>query len=286
MRFELVQACILVPALIISVACSRQQIEGKGPDNILAVVNGEPVTEDDLAMVLDVHGRRQSPEARREAVSGLIDRELLYQRGLELGLDKDAKYRDMVRIMEMRLREASRAEMARRVMSTQIASRVAVSEEDVRRYYEKHEEQITTEVRLLIVNVPDEQAGQRVLERVRTGQTFEKAAAEQPLQPLRAGASARDSGFLPWNQVPAEWADAIYGLEADAVSTVLNSRRTGACIVKLIEKRKNKDAAFDRMSASIMTRLRDQRVQDEYDRYVADLRNRAKIIKDERRNAS
>ncbi len=277
---------MILSVLVLPTACTRQNTGGGTPETVVALVNGAPVTEDDIAMAVDVHGRRQSPEARQEALRELIDRELLYQEGLKLGLDSDAKYRDMVRMMELRLREATHTEMARRVMSTRIASSVNITDADTRRYFDENKARITTEVRLQILNLPDVQAGQAALQLVKAGQPIEKAAPEQPGR-MQGAAALRDTGFLRWNQVPTEWTDAVDALSPGAVSDVLSSTKTGICIVKLVERRTITDATYERMSAGIMNRLRDLRVEEAYERHVADLRSRAKIvIKDERRKAS
>ena len=44
---------------------------------------------------------------REQALQDLIDEELLYQKGLKLGLDKDAKYKNALKVMEARMKRSS-----------------------------------------------------------------------------------------------------------------------------------------------------------------------------------
>jgi parvulin-like peptidyl-prolyl isomerase len=63
---------------------------GALPEGVVAVVNGEPIAEQDyLRMIAAVGGERRAPldaEDRRRILDRLIDEELLVQRGLALGL--------------------------------------------------------------------------------------------------------------------------------------------------------------------------------------------------------
>lgn len=277
---------LLVFSLLFPTACTRQKTEGSARDNVLAIVNGEKITEDDLSLVLPQGHSQISPEAKSQALDDLVNQELLYQQGLKLGLDRDAKYRDLITIMELRLKQVRRAEMARRVMSTRIAASVDVSEEDARRFYAQNESKIMKNLHLAIARFQDEQAGRTALASMQAGKAFETVAAEVS-QARLVGAEPWDAGFLQWNQIPAEWSDAVYSLSPGGISDVLSSKKTGVCVVKLIDQKTNADATYERMSGSIMNRLRDQRIREAYDRYLAELRTQAKIVnKNERRKAS
>ena len=94
-------------------------------------------------------------------------------------------------------------------------------------------------------------------------------------------------GFLHWNQIPVEWVDAVYALKKGEISGVLSSQRSGIYIIKLVDRRKNPDAALERVSASIMNRLVDMRGREAYSHYIEELKREARIVKpDERRKPS
>jgi peptidyl-prolyl cis-trans isomerase C len=92
-----------------------------------------------------------------------------------------------------------------------------------------------------------------------------------------AGREPWDLGFLSWDQIPVDFVDAVYQLKPGEVSEVVRSKRTGHQIFKLFGFRKNPKADFSAASGIIMNRLRDQKVLEAYEQYVADLRKEAKI---------
>lgn len=274
--------------VLCSAGCQSSKADGSAPDNILAIVNGEAITEDDLYLVLnDVHGPGKGSESRAEAIEDLINQELLYQQGRKLGLDKDLKYRNIIKVMEMRVREFKRAEMARRVTSTRIAATVNVTDEDARKYYAKNEAAISADFRFFVIQFPDEYKAREAHQKIKEGLPFETVASR--FYPLVPGGNTPpwDSGFLHWNQVPVEWAGVLSVMKKGDLSGVLISPRAGISVLALIETRKNTDATFEVMSASIMSRIRDMRISEAYDRHIQDLRKASKIVKhEERRNSS
>jgi parvulin-like peptidyl-prolyl isomerase len=177
--------------------------------------------------------------------------------------------------------------MARRVRSTQIDPKAEVTREDARKYYDEHTEMISTDLHIAALRFPDEEKARAALERIMGGAAFESVAREMHPHALPGKPSPWDMGFLHWNQIPAELTDAVYALRKGEVSGVLSGRRSGMFIVKLIDRKKNPEAAFERMSAAVMMRLRDLRAMQEYERYIEGLKKEAKITKhEERRKAS
>ena len=175
-------------------ACSRQSEHAV--DNVIVTVNGSAITEDDLALFMDGgHAVRETPEVRARMIEELVNQELLYQQGLKLGLGKDAKYRNQVTIMEMRLREFKRAEMARQVASTKIAASVNITEEDAQRYYRQNEPMITTDLRLFILRFRTEDEARSAYEKITAGATFETVAGQLRSMAALASTSDWDYGY-------------------------------------------------------------------------------------------
>ena len=276
---------VLFFVLLIYPSCKSKEVDKIRPESVLAKVNGVAVTEDDLYLRLEGgHGGRITPEMRAQALEDLINQELLYQQGLKLGLDKDAKYRNTVKVMEMRLQEFKRAEMARRVGSTQIAATVNVTEDDVNQYIDANAERLRTEFRLGMIRFTDEAEAQEALAKIRSGATFESVARGKYPHAQKTDKAPWDLGYIQWHQIPFEWRETVDQLGRGEVSSVLQGKRMGFSIIKLIDRRKNPKADFERMRAGIMNRLRDEQVAKAYEKYINTLKNEAKIIKYEERS--
>ena len=257
-------------------------------DVVLATVNGREITRGELDFwLMGGHGQRITPELRAQALDNLIETELMYQKGLELGLDKDAKYRAAVRDLELRLEAAKRKEMVRRIGNVEIAAKVQIKPEDGRAYFEANKAAITTDYHLGAITFPSVEAAQQAVDEIKAGKTFEEVAERSaPRRPLKAeGAKPEeakpvwDLGFLSWNQMPAEWAAAVGSMKVGEVSGVVQGARVGIRIFKVIETRANDKATFETVQGVIMNRLRDERVEAYQKKYVDDLKAKAKIAR-------
>lgn len=275
---------LLSLALLLVAACKPKDGFPVKNEGLLATVNGAEITEDELFLKLQGgHGVTMTPEARQRALDELITEELLYQKGVKLGLDRDVKYRNAVRVMEQRVKAFKRAEMARHLRSTRIAATVAITQEDVNSYYDEHVSMISADLHLLGIKFPDEVEAQAAYDRIQSGADFETIARERTARFPKENNVPWDMGFLHWSQVPLEWTESLYALEKGETSAVLSSKRSGIYILKLVGKRKNPDAARERVSAALMNRLQDLRISDAYERYVDQLKREARIVKQEER---
>jgi peptidyl-prolyl cis-trans isomerase C len=283
MKSKTLTLCTLLFTLLVFPACKAKDDIQVKKESLLATVNGVAITEDDLSLKLQGgHSGNITPQMREQALQELIDEELLYQKGLKLGLDKDAKYRNAVKIMEARIKAFKRSEMARLMKGSKIASTVNITNEDVKKYFSEHEAMIANDLHLFGIRFPEEGEARAAYERMKS-ESFEAVAREKFARLPKGKAAPWDMGFLHWNQIPIEWADAVYALKKGEVSGVLSSQRSGIYIVKVVDRRKNPDAALERVSASIMNRLVDMRGREAYNHYIDELKREARIVKPEER---
>jgi len=269
---------ILVPA---SMGCTTKKDSGEFPKKegkVVAKVNGIALTEEDLTFRLPAaHGGRMASGNQPKALDDLINEELIYQQGLKIGLDKDPGYQARIARIERQLAHAKRAEMMRRVYNTQVAAKIEVSHQDAKKYYDEKINQITTDLHLGVLSFSNKEGAEEALKKVRGGSPFESIARSVMGSQVAAGREPWDLGFLSWDQIPVDFVDAVYQLKPGEVSEVVSSKRTGYQVFKLFGVRKNPKADFAVVSGVIMNRLRDKRVLEAYEQYVADLRQEAKI---------
>ena len=263
------------------VGCTKKNEPNEKPElesKILVKVNGTPITEEDLTFRLHgVHGQRKATGDQQKALDDVITEELLYQRGLKIGLDKDPGYRAQIAKLEHQLAIAKRAEMTRRVYNTQVAAKIEITHSDARNYYDKNANQITTELHLGVISFNNEEPAKEALQKIRGGATFEYVARSVMGNQVSAGREPWDLGFLSWGQIPFDFVEAVYKLKPGEVSDVVSSQRTGSQIFKLFGVRKNPKADFASVSGLIMNRLRDEKIMEAYKQYVENLKKEAKI---------
>jgi parvulin-like peptidyl-prolyl isomerase len=283
MKSKILTLFTLIIMIHVLAACKANDAASGKKEGLLATVNGVAITEDDLNLRLQAgHAGNITPQMREQALEDLIDEELLYQKGMKLGLDKDAKYQNALKVMEARMKAYKRAEMARMLKGSKIVSSVNVTNDDVKKYFAEHEAMIATDLHLLGIRFPDEGQARTASERMKS-ESFETVAREKFAHAPRGKAVPWDMGYLHWNQIPIEWVDAVYALKKGEVSGVLSSQWSGTYIVKLVDRRKNPDAALERMSAGIMNRLVEMRTREAYGNYLGELKREARIVKPEER---
>jgi parvulin-like peptidyl-prolyl isomerase len=259
--------------------CKGTVKKEQGRQVVLATVNGVHILGDEVVARLGGHGDGIDQAAKDKAIDAVIADELLYQKAVKLGFDKDPKFQDSVRMMEMKIMAYKRAEMGRRVRDTQIASHVAVTEQEAKDYYEKHADEFGTDLHLGVLQFPDAVKAGETAARVSSGTPFEKIAAEQFADAPKKMHRAWDKGFLHWDQVPAAFTGDVYRLKKSEVSGVLVSGPSEAYIVKVIDRRKNTTATFDKVKPTIENRLWTVKGRAAYESYIAQLQREASIKK-------
>ncbi len=253
----------------------RREIKGK----IIARINGTPLTEEDLNFQLPPgHGVKASAN-QEKALEELITQELLYEQGLKIGLDKDPGYQAVIARMERQLAHVKRAEMTRRVYNTQVAAKVEITQSEAKGFYDQNVERITTELHLGVIAFHNREAAEEALGKLRGGATFESLARAAMGSHGSAGREPWDLGFVSWDRIPVDFAEAVYELKPGEVSKLVSSPRLGFQIFKLFEARKNPNAEFASVSGVIMNRLRDGKMDEAYERYLGQLKKEAKIEK-------
>jgi len=250
---------------------------GKPSSKVLAKVNGIPLTAEDVSFRLqEAHGK--TPQYGNKSIDDVINQELLFQRGMKLRLDQDPSYRQKLAALNAMPPGAKRLEMARRVFNFEIASKIEVSHQEARDYYEKNADQIATELHLELIKFDDKAQAEEAVKKLRAGADL-AAIARQLQKPAAAeGKTPWDLGFVKWEQVPVDFLDQVYALKPGQVSGVLGTQHTGFQVVKLLERRQVSQAGYEKMSAGVQNRLRDLKLLTAYNQYLETLRKEAKIV--------
>lgn len=271
-------AIIALTTIIAAAGCNKPEGQGK----VLAMVNGTAITQEDLELSALPKGHG-SPGISKD-LSYLIDEELMYQQGRRIGLDKDPTYKKFRARLEQaghgmtsgapeRVRYVSsqmRSEMARRVFDTQIASKVEVRAPEAREYFQRHRDIINTELHLGLIKFQEKDKAEQALSKLRQGTPFEKAGGS---------VAAKDLGFVPWTELPIDFVDQLYKLKPGETTAIMGSQEAGFQIIKLYASRKSpRELRFPDVSTNIMNGLQDLKIIEEHQRYLAQLKQQAKIV--------
>jgi parvulin-like peptidyl-prolyl isomerase len=280
MMRSLVPVLLAVLVAVAAPGCKKEQTAtDHSGGKLLARVNTTTITEGDLARWMGgaAHGQTATPEVQSKMVDRLIDLELLYQNGVELGLDKDVEFQSKRAKVKQDLKIFDRIQIKRLVVEKAIAPKVQVTDDMARKYFEEHRAEIQNDWHFYSLQFPTEEEAQAALAEIKGGVSFETLANRLSQSKLGQPVPRWDNGFVPWARIPPEWHDAVFKLKLNELSDVVRSRDAGIRIVKLVGSRPRPSADFDLVSDDIAALLREQLLLTAADDYLAQLRQEASI---------
>lgn len=249
---------------------------------------------------------------RRQTLDQLIDQELLWQEATRLGLkptsaqvqeqiqhlrrqfDSEGKYKQFLAangFSEPKLQDLLEKDMAIKALQENVLADVKlVTVEQAREYYSQHREQYTRpqqwQVRHILITVPQGEDSQRaqveakaqalsILNQLKQGGDFAALVKEKSQDP-----GTKESGglytFSPGEAV-AEFEQAVKSLKVGEITAEPVKTRYGYHIIKLEKIIPATVQPFDQVKEELIASLTDQARQQEFDKYLQGLRDKARI---------
>ena len=256
-------------------------------------------------------------EITPQIVVDVVDETLLSQRGKELGyrlgddqfksivesikkenkIETDEQLQAALKAENMTMadlrRNLERTMIIQRVQQNEVMSKIGVTEDEARKYYETHMNEFTTPptvtLREILVAVPQdargvnaaaEEAAQQKIEDIRRrvatgGESFEKLASEMSDSPSKANGGL--IGPLSVSDIAPDLRKTLEGMKVGDVTAPLRDSRRGYQLLKLETRSETKvmpfDEAREKISESVVTGKR----KLEYEKYLEKLRAQAII---------
>jgi peptidyl-prolyl cis-trans isomerase SurA len=322
-RHSLLFAILLVGGLQISMRADILE-------QILVKVNGDIITKTDLEQRQIAALRQRDPnfrpsddaelkkalnEVTPEVIVNAVDELLLVQRGKELGyalgneqfrnivdsIKKENKLeteeafqaalkQEGMTIEDLR-RQIERNMLASRVQQVEVQGKIAVSEDEVKAYYESAKESFTTQPQLtlreILISVPasdkginvaaDDQArikAEELKKRAESGELFAKLAADYSDSPSKANGGL--IGPINRSDLSPELLKEITPLKVGQITRVLRTTR-GYQIIKLESATEAKVKTMDEARAEIADKVAQQKARGQMRQYLSHLRSQAII---------
>jgi peptidyl-prolyl cis-trans isomerase SurA len=253
----------------------------------------------------------RATELRHEVLDRLIDDELILQQAADLKLSISSEQVDQSieeikrqnSITDDQLREALkgqgmtmsayRADLKRqllrfRVLNIQVGSRVSISDEEVKTYYDRHMKtggNVQVRASHIFVAIPDDadaqvvrdkQAqAQKLLERAQGGEDFAKLA-KQYSDDAATRADGGDLGTFGKDMLPKAIEELVFSMKIGEIRGPVRADR-GYHVIKLVE-RKEKDAKpLDEVKDDIRIQLRQKEMERQTKTYLAELRKKTLV---------
>lgn len=288
-------------------ACPQQQKPRQDP-SVVATVNGEVISRAEFerrlareAQAMEGTGPRTPEQVepyKATLLETLIEKTLLLQAAREAGVNVTPEEVDR-RVLALSSEypagtfdevlarsQTSRAALVRstreqltieKLFAEQVNARVAVSEEQVRRYYEEHAADFTEPEKVhahqIVVKGLDE--ARRIQQQLWQGKKFPDLARRYSQSPdARVGG---DLGFFPRGQMPPAFDEVVFKLSVNGTSEVV-STEYGFHLFRVTEKTPARKRELNEVRGLIEEKLLDGLRAEAQKAYVAQLRKKATVV--------
>jgi len=248
---------------------------------------------------------------RREVLDRLIDDELILQQATELKLSIsndqiDASIEEIKRqnnLTDDQLREALRgqgmtmsayrADLRRqllrfRVLNIAVGSRVNISDDEVRSYYDRHmKDGSNVQVRAshVFISIPEgadagvvaekQALAQKILDRANGGEDFAKLAREAS-DDAATRADGGDLGYFGKDMLPKAIEELVFSMKVGEVRGPIRADR-GFHVIKLVDRKLKEPKPFDEVKDDIRMQLRQKDMERQTKIYLAELRKKTLV---------
>ena len=264
----------------------------------------------------DAQLRKMLDEVTPQLIVNVVDEILLVQRGRELGytmgneqfqsildsikkdnnIENDEQFQAALKQENMTLsdlrKSLERQMIVSKVQQNEVLGKIAVSDEEARKYYDEHKTEFTSPqtitLREIFVAVPgdgttlnvgrDEEARSKaddIRKRALAGESFEKLAADLSEAPSRANAGL--IGPLNLNDLSQEVRKLIESMKVGDVTEVLHAANRGYQILKLESISTAELMPFDKAREDISNRVFTEKRNQEFQKYLTKLRTQSII---------
>jgi peptidyl-prolyl cis-trans isomerase C len=254
---------LLVASLLAAAPAAAQE------DKVVATVNGQTITEADVALAeeeLDPQFSQLAPDQKRAAaLSALIEIRLMAAEEEKAGVQDTADFKRRMEFLRLRALHSQ-------YVSDQVAS--AVTPEQVRARYDKEvaAAPAVNEIRASHILVKTEDEAKAIIAELDGGGDFEAIAKEKSQDP-GSGAAGGDLGFFGPGRMVPEFEQAAMAIEVGQYSKEPVKTQFGWHVIKVTDKRPQQPPAFEQVQGQ----LRSIMLREKYFAQVAALRGAAKV---------
>ena len=199
--------------------CQRKEQIKKPPEDLIASVDEEVLTEWDLEMdIPEAQRGSMTLDQKRDYVRVWIESEILYQEAKRKKIDQEEAVR-------WRMDRAVRSAIIEAFLQKELQARVKLSEDEARQYYLKNKNMFAREedeVRLSHILVRNVAEAGLITVRMEGGESFDVLAKQLSLDAATKERGG-DMGYIPLSNLPPQFYDAVAKLEPGRISAPIQT---------------------------------------------------------------
>lgn len=257
--------------------------------NIVATVNGEPITKDDLY-------REMYAQAGQETLQQLITQTLILQEGKANGIEVSAaeitarldeviedgfssrdEFLEVLAAYNLKQEDIERQVRIQLVAEKILSDQIELDEDEARAYFEANREQFGQPERIKARHILLEtrEEAETVRAALIAGADFAEQARENSNDIFTAGTGG-DLGIINRSPTLQPWQQSLFELKETALSTVLEGP-TGFHVAEVLEKYPAEEPSFDDAKDRVLRLLKEQQMSMLYPAWVESLHAKAEI---------
>jgi len=202
---------------------------------------------------------------KKELLDGMIAEVMLIQKAKEEGLHRREEIKRRLKNVEDRvLMEAMVQELQK--------GRIAVSDEEVKDYFEKNKEQFTNpeQVRVSHILVRRESEAREILNELGEGASFEKLAQKYSIDSITAPRGG-DLGYISRGEMIPVFEKAAFALEKKGDISEIIETQFGYHLVKLTDRKKVDKKTPEEIDYEIRTKMQNEKLDRLMEKYKKEL---------------
>lgn len=267
LAWAVVLVIVTVPSFL---ACGNA--EKKGNDAVLAVVDGDPITESMFRKEAEnlppyIRPIVETRAGRKQFLDSLITRDLLMREAIRRGLDRQVEVRE-------RIEQARKSILLETLLREVAEISPSPSDEAVRKFYEENKESFREGERVRVRHIlfRDERQAEEIAEKAKKGIPFGELMKEAE----DAGGSAADLGLIERGAYDKQFEDAAFGAPENSIIGPVKTVY-GYHVIQVMEKKPAGVPPFEEVRERIDAEMREVAQREAFENLVNGLRKRAKI---------
>lgn len=242
-------------------------------NKILAIVNGQEITEKDLELTLmrfpkERQGFLNTEEGRKQLLDQMISFELIYKDAKESGVENDQNYLLQV--------EMAKKEILIQTGISKIMEQVTVTDSEVEDYYKANENmflnQATVSAKHILVETVER--AEEIKAEILNGKVFEDAAFEYSTCP--SNAQGGSLGAFSRGQMVPEFEEAAFNMEVGSISDPVQTQ-FGYHLIKVENKSEAGVKPFAEVKDMIRNKILQERQAFKYNDFVNKLKEKNNV---------